>query len=138
MKIAGISEKSVSPTGGRIEKAGAKPNGVFIDAAGELITKFIPAPLPLERDIALARAQDYLLSLGITAIADMGTSVEDWLTFRRAGDAGLPGGEGTGAGAAEPRPGGAMPSNGPTRRPVRAIRPIRSGVRRATSPTPAR
>ena len=88
MKIAGISEKSVSPTGGRIEKAGAKPNGVFIDAAGELITKFIPAPLPLERDIALARAQDYLLSLGITAIADMGTSVEDWLTFRRAGDAG--------------------------------------------------
>lgn len=88
MKIAGISEKSVSPTGGRIEKTGAKPNGVFIDAAGELITKCIPPPLPLERDIALAKAQDYLLSLGITAIADMGTSVEDWLTFRRAGDAG--------------------------------------------------
>lgn len=88
MKIAGINEKSLSPPGGRIEKTGTKPSGVFVDAAGELVSKFIPAPLPRERDAALAKAQEHLLSLGITAIADMGTSVEDWLTFRRAGDAG--------------------------------------------------
>ena len=36
----------------------------------------------------LALAQSHLLSLGITATADMGTTIEDWQTFRRAGDAG--------------------------------------------------
>jgi predicted amidohydrolase YtcJ len=88
MKVAGVTEKSVSPRGGRIEKIGVKPSGVFIDAAGELIAKVVPPPLPLERDLALAKAQESLLALGITAIADMGTSVDDWLTFRRAGDVG--------------------------------------------------
>ena len=88
MRASGISEKSVSPRGGRIEKTGLKPNGVFVDAAAELIAKFVPQPLPRERDLALAKAQEHLLGLGITAIADMGTSVDDWLTFRRAGDTG--------------------------------------------------
>jgi predicted amidohydrolase YtcJ len=88
MAIAGISEKSVSPPGGRIEKSGAKPNGVFVDAAADLIGRHVPAPLPRERDLALSKAQDVLLAFGITAIADMGTSVEDWMTYRRAGDVG--------------------------------------------------
>ena len=88
MRAAGISEKSIAPRGGRIEKTGLKPNGVFVDAAADLIANFVPAPLPRERDLALTKAQDHLLSLGITAIADMGTSVDDWLTFRRAGDTG--------------------------------------------------
>ena len=88
MAIAGITDKSVSPEGGRIEKTGIKPNGVFVDAASDLINRHVPAILPRDRDNALMKAQANLLSLGITAIADMGTSVEDWLTFRRAGDAG--------------------------------------------------
>jgi predicted amidohydrolase YtcJ len=33
-------------------------------------------------------AQERLLANGITAVADMGTPVVDWMTFRRAGDAG--------------------------------------------------
>lgn len=88
MKAAGISGKSVSPPGGRIEMAGALPSGVFVDAASELINRVVPALLPVERDQALAKAQDHLLSLGITAIADMGTSIDDWLAYRRAGDSG--------------------------------------------------
>jgi predicted amidohydrolase YtcJ len=36
---------------------------------------------------ALAEAQRLLLASGITAAADMGTSVDDWRTMRRAGDA---------------------------------------------------
>jgi predicted amidohydrolase YtcJ len=88
MAVAGISDKSVSPDGGRIEKTGTKPNGVFVDAASDLINRHVPAPLPRDRDNALLKAQGILLSLGITAIADMGTSVDDWLTYRRAGDAG--------------------------------------------------
>jgi predicted amidohydrolase YtcJ len=88
MKAAGVTAKSVSPPGGRIEKAGGVPSGVFVDAAAELVQKVVPAPLPRDRDLALSKAQQILLSVGITAIADMGTTLEDWMTYRRAGDAG--------------------------------------------------
>lgn len=68
--------------------AGAKPSGIFVDAASELVGKFVPTPKPAERDIALGEAQKKLLSQGITAIADMGTSLDDWQSYRRAGDSG--------------------------------------------------
>jgi predicted amidohydrolase YtcJ len=68
--------------------AGSKPSGIFVDAASELVSKHIPAPKPGERDLALAEAQKALLSVGVTSIADMGTTIEDWQSYRRAGDAG--------------------------------------------------
>ncbi len=88
MEIAGVNAASKSPAGGRIEMAGGKPSGIFVDAASELVGKFVPIPKPLERDIALGEAQKKLLSQGITAIADMGTTIDDWQSYRRAGDAG--------------------------------------------------
>jgi predicted amidohydrolase YtcJ len=88
MDIAGVNAASKSPPGGRIELINGKPSGIFIDAAADLVGKFVPAPKPLERDIALGEAQKKLHSLGITAIADMGTSMDDWQSYRRAGDAG--------------------------------------------------
>ncbi len=88
MKAAGITATTKSPPGGRIEIAGGKPSGIFVDAAAELIGKIMPQPLGKERDAAFAKAQSYLLAYGITAMADMGTSVDDWMSFRRAGDAG--------------------------------------------------
>ena len=88
MEIAGVTAASKSPPGGRIELTGGKPNGIFVDAAGELVGKFVPVPRPAERDLALAEAQKKLLSQGITAIADMGTTIEDWQSYRRAGDDG--------------------------------------------------
>lgn len=45
-------------------------------------------PRPEDRDQALAEAQRVLLAAGITAVADMGTTIEDWQTYRRAGDIG--------------------------------------------------
>jgi len=87
MKVAGITAKTTSPAGGRIEKTGNEPSGVFVDAAKELVQKVVPAPLPRDRDLAFSKAQQILLSYGITAIADMGTSLDDWMTYRRAGDA---------------------------------------------------
>ena len=48
----------------------------------------LPPPRPEDRDVALQKAQRMLAAQGITAIADMGTSIEDWQTYRRAGDAG--------------------------------------------------
>jgi predicted amidohydrolase YtcJ len=88
LKAAGITGKSVSPAGGRIEKVGGVPGGVFVDAAQELVEKVVPQPLPKERDVAFLRAQEMLLSYGITATADMGTSLDDWLSYRRIGDVG--------------------------------------------------
>lgn len=45
-------------------------------------------PLPRERDEALLTAQEALLARGITAVADIATSHDDWGALRRAGDAG--------------------------------------------------
>ena len=88
MRAAGVNASTQSPAGGRIEKTGANPNGVFVDAAMALVQKHVPTPLARDRDLAFYRAQQILLSHGITAIADMGTTIEDWMTFRRAGDNG--------------------------------------------------
>ncbi|MCX8474909.1 MAG: amidohydrolase family protein [Sphingomonas sp.] len=87
---AGVAAATRDPNGGRIEReAGGKPSGVFVDAAMDLITKSIPAPTPRELNAAFLAAQDRLLSLGVTAVADMGTSQSDWLTFRRMADINL-------------------------------------------------
>ena len=88
MKAAGVSAKSETPAGGRIEKTGAEPNGVFVDAAQALVQRAVPAPLPKERTLAFYKAQEILLGFGITATADMGTTIDEWMTYRRAGDAG--------------------------------------------------
>jgi predicted amidohydrolase YtcJ len=88
MEISRITASTKTPVGGRIEMHGGKPSGIFVDAASELIGKNVPVPRAAERDIALAKAQEILLAQGITAIADMGTTMEDWQTYRRAGDLG--------------------------------------------------
>ncbi|MHA6334400.1 amidohydrolase [Qipengyuania sp. CAU 1752] len=90
MELAGVTAQTRDPAGGRIERvAGTRnPSGVFVDAASPLIYNIVPEPRPRERDLALQKAQDKLLSMGITAAADMGTSLDDWQAFRRAGDRG--------------------------------------------------
>jgi predicted amidohydrolase YtcJ len=88
MKAAGISATSKSPSGGTIEKVGGKPTGIFVDTAMDLFGDAIPAPRPVENDLALSKAQEILLANGVTSIADMGTTMQDWQSFRRAGDAG--------------------------------------------------
>ncbi len=89
MREAGITAATQAPAGGRIERTGRNPSGIFVDMAMSLMERAVPPPLPLQRDRALERAQDILLSMGITSAADMGTSAADWAVMRRAGDAGL-------------------------------------------------
>jgi predicted amidohydrolase YtcJ len=88
MREAGVTAATQAPSGGRIERTGRNPSGIFVDAASALVERAVPPPLPLTRDRALARAQEILLSYGITSVADMGTSIQDWEVMRRAGDAG--------------------------------------------------
>ncbi|HEY0597803.1 amidohydrolase [Sphingopyxis sp.] len=86
MTSAKITAASKAPEGGRIEMAGGKPSGVFVDAAMSLVEGAKPRPLARDLDRALYLAQQKLLEQGITAIADMGTSIADWQAYRRAGD----------------------------------------------------
>lgn len=88
MREAGVTGATVAPPGGRIEKAGGAPAGVFVDGAQALIEKVVPQPLPKERDAAFLTAQSILLQYGVTAVADMGTSIDDWFSYRRMADIG--------------------------------------------------
>ncbi len=67
----------------------------LIDSHVELMklgfTRIPPAspgarPRPEDRDRALVEAQKLLLERGITTVIDMGTTIEDWQSYRRAGD----------------------------------------------------
>ena len=89
LAAAGVSATTRDPAGGRIERlAGGKPAGVLVDNATELIDRVVPAPRAADRDLAFDTAQRLLVARGLTAVADMGTSIEDWQAFRRAGDIG--------------------------------------------------
>lgn len=103
LAAAGVTAATKDPSGGRIERlpaspaikkgpagkaqaAPGRPAGVLVDGAMALVTKIVPPPRPEDRDAALAKAQELFLSRGVMAAADMGTSIEDWQTMRRAGD----------------------------------------------------
>jgi len=89
LEQAGIDADTPDPQGGRIVRDEASnPSGVFIDNAIPLVDRIVPEPRPEDRDAAFFEAQERLIDGGITAIADMGTTMADWHTFRRAGDRG--------------------------------------------------
>lgn len=90
LAAAGITAQTPDPAGGRILRvAGSRqPSGVLVDNAMALVLDEVPAPRAEDREQALNQAQLELFSRGVTAVADMGTSIEDWMTFRRAGDDG--------------------------------------------------
>jgi predicted amidohydrolase YtcJ len=83
LREAGITAETKAPDGGRIE------NGMFVDAAMALVDSKVPAPTPAEQDAALAKAQALMLSTGLTAAADMGTSPDEWAAMNRAGQRGM-------------------------------------------------
>jgi len=88
LKAAGIVATTKAPAGGQILMVAGKPSGVLVDNARALMDKFVPKPLPKDYDAALQKAQQLLLSRGVTAIADMGMTINEWQAYRRAGDAG--------------------------------------------------
>ncbi len=82
LKAAGITAETKAPEGGTIE------NGLFVDAAMQLVDSKVPEPSAADYDAALAEAQKLMLAVGLTAMADMGTSPGDWTAMNRAGAAG--------------------------------------------------
>ena len=89
LTVAGVTAATKDPAGGRIDRLpGGKPAGVLVDDAAQLVGRLVPAPRADDRDLAFDTAQRLLFARGLTAVTDMGTSIEDWQTFRRAGDLG--------------------------------------------------
>jgi predicted amidohydrolase YtcJ len=90
LAAGGVTAKTADPAGGRIERVpgSQKPAGVLVDAATALIDSKVPPPRPQDRDLALYEAQKLLLRNGVTAVGDMASTIEDWMTYRRAGDTG--------------------------------------------------
>lgn len=90
LSVAGVTAATADPAGGRIKRlpGSPEPSGVFVDAAMDLVASKVPPPRATDRDVALHEAQELLVRSGVTAVADMGSSIEDWMTFRRAGDEG--------------------------------------------------
>ncbi|KTT72339.1 metal-dependent hydrolase [Sphingomonas endophytica] len=83
-KAAGVTAATTAPSGGRVEK----PLGVLVDRATELVERVVPKVSPKDRTAAFLKAQQILLGYGVTAVSDMGTSIDDWMTYRRMGDIG--------------------------------------------------
>ena len=82
MKAAGVTAQTKAPSGGEIH------DGLFVDAARNLIDPAVPKPTQAEMDRAFQKSQEILLGFGVTGVGSMSTSLADWDTFRRAGDAG--------------------------------------------------
>jgi predicted amidohydrolase YtcJ len=89
LTLAGITEKTPDPLGGKIaHDASGRPSGILEDAAFEKVTKLLPQP-SAEDNIAAARAAlDALRKQGITtfldAAADPG-SIEAFSAVQRSG-----------------------------------------------------
>jgi predicted amidohydrolase YtcJ len=73
MKLAGITKATPDVPGGVIgrDKDGT-PNGIFKDAAKDLVERVIPPPSDAQVDEALLAAQKYALDNGVTSVTDMG------------------------------------------------------------------
>ena len=76
MEIAGVTPDTPDVTGGQVirDDSGA-PSGVFVDAAKALVEASVPTARASDRDAAFAAAQEKLIDHGVTAVADMGTTM---------------------------------------------------------------
>jgi predicted amidohydrolase YtcJ len=71
LQIAGITDETPDPPGGRIERdAGGVATGMLQEAAMDLVSVYVPRPTDDELYGALLDAQTHLHSLGITAWQD--------------------------------------------------------------------
>ncbi|MFY8274338.1 amidohydrolase [Pseudoalteromonas sp. SSDWG2] len=89
MELAGFKAQVMSPEGGEIiyDEQG-QPSGVFIDKAEQLITNSIPKSSQKELSLALDKAGEHLLSLGITGAHDAGIDFDTWHVYKQRAEQG--------------------------------------------------
>jgi predicted amidohydrolase YtcJ len=89
MRIAGITRKTVSPSGGKIEHdARGEPTGVFVDNAQDLVDKARPAPTRDQIKGWLSLSLGRLAEAGLTEIHDAAVVPEDVEAYRELADEG--------------------------------------------------
>jgi predicted amidohydrolase YtcJ len=89
LRRAKITRDTPDPPGGKILKdAKGEPTGIVVDRAEELVERAIPIPSKEEVEQAILRAQDLLVSQGLTSVHDMGISpdvADVYLALARSG-----------------------------------------------------
>jgi hypothetical protein len=83
LAIAGVNKFTPDPPGGKILRdASEEPTGVFIDAAMELIYKFVPQPNEQEMRDAIRLATQECISVGLTSVQEMGVDAHQVELYR--------------------------------------------------------
>jgi predicted amidohydrolase YtcJ len=76
LRRAKIARDTPDPAGGLIARdSSGEPTGILVDRAMELIERVIPEPSPAELEQAILRAQDLLISQGLTSVHEMGIDI---------------------------------------------------------------
>lgn len=89
LKRAGIDARVPDPAGGRVERDDdGEPTGILRDDAVDLVRDLWPARTPEAVEAALRRAQQALLSLGVTAVCTMQEGAEAVRALARLRDRG--------------------------------------------------
>ncbi|MGD0038596.1 MAG: amidohydrolase, partial [Bacteroidota bacterium] len=84
LEIAGVNRQTPDPLGGKIVRyADGEPTGVFIDAAMELIYKFVPEPNEQEMREAIRLATEECASVGLTSVQEMGVDVKQVELYKK-------------------------------------------------------
>ena len=86
LEIAGITRETRDPEGGLIVRdPDGTPTGVFVDAAVDLLQSVLPRPSEEDRSEAIRRSLEMCVSLGLTAVHDMGVDSAGLELYRRLG-----------------------------------------------------
>jgi hypothetical protein len=84
LEIAGVNRQTPELPGGKILRdADGEPTGVFIDAAMELIDKFVPEPGELEMREAIRLAAEECASVGLTSVQEMGVERKQFELYKK-------------------------------------------------------
>ena len=85
LKAANVTRDTPTPAGGEIlhDAKTGEPTGIFKDNALALIGRAVPEPAPERVDSAVARAQAYAESLGLTGTSFVSVPFADWGALRR-------------------------------------------------------
>ncbi len=77
------------PQGGNIHRDDeGEPTGILIDTAMPYVADAMPEPTGEERELALDLALSEIARYGLTGVHDMGTSLADFMQFKRRDEAG--------------------------------------------------
>ncbi|PJK15249.1 amidohydrolase [Lysobacteraceae bacterium NML07-0707] len=76
------------PEGGKIERSGGQPTGIFIDSAMRLIAELVPEMDEASAERALALGLADAVAHGLTGVHDAGVSLQQMRRYQRFADAG--------------------------------------------------